>query len=61
MALDPEKLKERISELSKAYQRQIEKSGEPGYDPKLTDLLKKDLDWMHNQISETQDKTENRS
>jgi hypothetical protein len=59
MALDPQKLKERISELTNAYQRQIEKYGDPGYDPKLTDLLKKDLDWMNSQIAETQDKSEN--
>ena len=49
MPLDPIKLAERINELTKAWQRQIEKAGQPGYDPALTELLKKDLDWIHGQ------------
>jgi hypothetical protein len=49
-ALDPQKLAERISELTKAYQRQVEKAGQPSYDPTLTELLKKDLDWMQHQV-----------
>jgi hypothetical protein len=59
MAIDPQKLKERISELTKAYQRQMEKLGEPGYDPKLTELLKKDLDWIRGQAEQAISGTNN--
>jgi len=49
MHLNPEILANRIAELTRAYQRQIEKAGQPGYDPTLTELLKKDLSWLQNQ------------
>ncbi|MDP4129526.1 MAG: hypothetical protein Q8939_05140 [Bacteroidota bacterium] len=49
MPLNPEILAQRIAELNQAFRRQMEKAGQPGYDPALTDLLKKDLDWLNNQ------------
>ncbi len=52
MAFDHQKLQERIAELTKAFQRQVEKIGQPGYDPVLTELLKKDLDWIQKQAQE---------
>ncbi|MEO6963538.1 MAG: hypothetical protein ABIY90_16320 [Puia sp.] len=52
MPLNPEILAQRITELNQAFRRQMEKAGQPGYDPTLTDLLKKDLDWLNNQQSQ---------
>ena len=49
MHLNPEILAHRIAELTRAYQRQIDKAGQPGYDPALTELLKKDLTWLQDQ------------
>lgn len=49
MPLNPEILAHRIDELTRAYQRQIEKAGQPGYDPALTELLKNDLNWLQDQ------------
>ncbi len=55
MPVDSLKLTERISELNKALQKQVDKAGQPGYDPSLTELLKKDLDWMQRQLAEKDD------
>ncbi|HEY4154164.1 MAG TPA: hypothetical protein VGM24_02025 [Puia sp.] len=49
MPLNPEILAQRIAELTKAYQRQVDKAGHPEYDPALTELLKKDLTWLQDQ------------
>jgi len=49
MPLDPQILAQRIAELTRAYQRQVEKAGQPHYDPALTELLKKDLNWLQEQ------------
>jgi len=49
MPLNPEILSQRIAELTRALQRQIDRAGQTGYDPTLTELLKKDLDWLQNQ------------
>ncbi|MDP4249697.1 MAG: hypothetical protein Q8918_06260 [Bacteroidota bacterium] len=46
MPLNSEILDRQIADLSKAYQRQIDKAGEPEYNPTLTGLLKRDLDWL---------------
>lgn len=46
MPLNPEVLARQIAELSKAYQRQIDKAGQPEYNPALAGLLKKDLNWL---------------
>ena len=46
MTLNPEILAQQIADLSKAFQRQIEKAGQPEYNPALTGLLKKDLNWL---------------
>lgn len=52
MPLNPKILAQRITELNQAFRRQMEKAGQPGYDPALTDLLKKDLDWLNSQQSQ---------
>jgi hypothetical protein len=49
MPLNPEILAKRIAELTQAYQRQIDKAGQPQYDPALTELLKKDINWLQDQ------------
>ena len=46
MSLTPETISQRLQELTTAYQRQLEKAGQPNYDPQLTELLKNDLDWL---------------
>jgi DNA phosphorothioation-dependent restriction protein DptG len=46
MPLTPEAISQRLQELTTAHQRQLDKAGQPAYDPKLTELLKKDLDWL---------------
>ena len=54
MPLDSQILSQRIAELTKAYQRQIDKIGQLGYDSELTELLKKDLNWMQGQQEDAQ-------
>jgi hypothetical protein len=49
MPFNPDILAKRIAELTEAFQRQMEKAGQPGYDPDLTELLKKDLSWLKEQ------------
>jgi hypothetical protein len=36
----------RITEVEASYQRQLNLAGKPGYDHALTEILKKDLDWL---------------
>ncbi len=59
MSLDPQKLSERLAELSKVYQKQQEKYGAPGYDPSLLQLLHKDITELKAQL-ETKSQIENR-
>ena len=49
MPFNPDILAKRIAELTEAFLRQMEKAGQPGYDPDLTELLKKDLSWLKEQ------------
>lgn len=49
MPFNTERLAKQIAEMSEAYQRQINRAGQPGYDPDLTELLKKDLSWLKEQ------------
>jgi hypothetical protein len=39
-------IEDRIAELMISYQKQLDKSGKPGYDHTLTEYLKKDLNWL---------------
>jgi hypothetical protein len=57
--LDPSIIEARKRAIEASYKRQIELAGKPGYDPKLTEQLKKDLDWLSEQevkknVSESQ-------
>jgi hypothetical protein len=57
--LDPFIIEARKRAIEASYKRQIELAGKPGYDPKLTEQLKKDLDWLSEQevkknVSESQ-------
>ena len=56
--IDPSIIEARKRAIEASYQRQLDLAGKPGYDPKLTIELKKDLDWLNEQKSET-DNTEN--
>jgi hypothetical protein len=49
--LDPSIIEERRRAIKASYQRQIDLAGKPGYDPLLTENLKKDLDWLDNEIN----------
>ena len=50
--LDPSIIEARKRAIEASYKRQIELAGKPGYDPKLTEQLKKDLDWLSEQESQ---------
>jgi hypothetical protein len=49
--LDPSVIKARKRAIEASYQRQLDLAGKPGYDPKLTVELKKDLDWLEKQMT----------
>jgi len=51
--LDPSIIEARKRAIEASYKRQIELAGKPGYDPKLTEQLKKDLDWLSEQEVKT--------
>ncbi|HMH32463.1 MAG TPA: hypothetical protein VK543_05505 [Puia sp.] len=56
-------IEQRITEVEMSYQRQLALVGKPGYDPTLTDFIKKDLDWLLGQksnLSELVEATGNR-
>jgi hypothetical protein len=53
MPFNPDILAKRIAELTQAFQRQMEKAGQPDYDPDLAELLKKDLSWLKEQQEQT--------
>jgi hypothetical protein len=42
-------IEQRLLAVATSYQRQLALAGKPGYDPVLTDQLKKDLDWLEEQ------------
>jgi hypothetical protein len=44
--LNIEEIEKRIAAVEASWQRQLALSGGRGYDPKLTESLKKDLDWL---------------
>jgi hypothetical protein len=48
-SLDPSIIEDRKRAIEASYQRQLDLAGKPGYDPQLTDQLKKDLDWLEEQ------------
>ncbi len=41
-----QQIETRIREVETSYQRQLNLAGKPGYDHSLTEVLKKDLDWL---------------
>ncbi|MDP9041701.1 MAG: hypothetical protein M3N30_06935 [Bacteroidota bacterium] len=45
--LDPAVIEARKRAIEASYRRQLDLAGKPGYDPHLTDQLKKDLDWLN--------------
>jgi hypothetical protein len=47
--IDPAVIEARKCAIVASYQRQLDLAGKPGYDPKLTIELKKDLDWLTEQ------------
>ena len=47
--MDPSVIEARKRAIEASYQRQLDLAGKPGYDPKLTIELKKDLDWLTEQ------------
>jgi hypothetical protein len=47
--IDPSVIEARKRAIEASYQRQLDLAGKPGYDPKLTIELKKDLDWLNEQ------------
>jgi hypothetical protein len=47
--IDPAVIEARKRAIEASYQRQLDLAGKPGYDPKLTIELKKDLDWLNEQ------------
>jgi hypothetical protein len=51
--IDPSVIEARKRAIEASYQRQLDLAGKPGYDPKLTIELKKDLDWLNEQKSES--------
>jgi hypothetical protein len=57
--IDPSVIEARKLAIETSYQRQLDLAGKPGYDPKLTIELKKDLDWLNEQ-KPTPDISENR-
>ncbi len=46
LPIDPSVIEARKRAIEASYQRQLDLAGKPGYDPKLTIELKKDLDWL---------------
>ena len=46
----PSIIEERMLAIEASYQRQLGLAGKPGYDPLLTVQLKKDLDWLKDQL-----------
>jgi len=44
-------IEKRITEVETSYQRQLALVGKPGYDPILTEFIKKDLDWLRQQLN----------
>jgi hypothetical protein len=50
--IDPAVIEARKRAIEASYQRQLDLAGKPGYDPKLTIELKKDLDWLNEQRTE---------
>jgi len=59
LPLDPAVIDARKRAIEASYRRQLDLAGKPGYDPKLTVELKKDLDWLNDQKTEP-DISENR-
>ena len=49
LPIDPSLIEARKRAIEASYQRQLDLAGKPGYDPKLTIELKKDLDWLTEQ------------
>lgn len=47
--IDPSIIEARKRAIEASYKRQLDLAGKPGYDPKLTIELKKDLDWLNEQ------------
>jgi hypothetical protein len=47
--IDPSVIEARKRAIEASYQRQLDLTGKPGYDPQLTIELKKDLDWLTQQ------------
>ncbi len=47
--IDPSVIETRKRAMEASYQRQLDLAGKPGYDPRLTIELKKDLDWLNQQ------------
>jgi hypothetical protein len=47
--IDPSVIEARRRAIETSYLRQLDLAGKPGYDPRLTIELKKDLDWLKEQ------------
>jgi hypothetical protein len=47
--LNLDEIEQRIADVESSYKRQLTLTGRIVYDPVLTELLKKDLDWLHEQ------------
>jgi hypothetical protein len=57
--IDPFVIETRKRAIETSYHRQLELAGRPGYDPKLTLQLKKDLDWLKEQELTLEDSNNN--
>jgi hypothetical protein len=50
-----ETIGERINEIKRSYEKQLARSGLPGYDHNLTSMLKNDLCWLLEQQQKLMD------
>jgi hypothetical protein len=51
LPISKESLEKRRSAIQASFDRQLSLAGKPGYDPHLTENLKKDLDWLQAEIN----------
>lgn len=57
-SMDLATIEQRILEVETSYQRQLSRSGKPGYDHSLTEYLKRDMDWLREQKNRFPNKNE---
>ncbi|HSZ32623.1 MAG TPA: hypothetical protein VK772_04890 [Puia sp.] len=51
LPISKDSLEKRRSAIQASFDRQLSLAGKPGYDPLLTENLKKDLDWLQEEIN----------